>query len=936
MVATRCRSIIFATAFGVFVVMATGSGRVAMSQSVPATPIEFRLDSLFRSGNFPALVDSASEHLAMADIRGDSVMIGRMLTALGRGQVMMGSPDGVTNLDHSILVSRTVRDTLNWMSALGYKSLVFTYYRRYDDSIALNRARLVLAQQTGDQASEAWARTMLGYNGLLLGELDTAKTEYTAAVDLFAGLGLQRETLTPLLGLGRVYNSLREIDEARTCFQRVMETAREVGDRVNEAHAVNNLGTIEFGHGDMELAVQYFERSRDMAQESGDIRGTITPAENIALAQQYLGRFEEAARVYEPAIKLCQEAGFEDLIPSLMTRMGEARFLQQRMNASARWYRRVLASGERLDQKTHDVASYGLARSLTYLDSAQTALDVLDAGHRQPLPENRLKIHFLRSWCLLKLDRPEEALTEALRAEDATPMDEQVMSPAPARRLSECYRALGDHEAAIEWFRETLARQAVFRASKESYAWREAQGGGGHVLDGAEVILEQSGKSRAEMEAELFDVVQQFKMKTLIERITEPRRMGESGAGFSELRNLDLRSLQNDILEPGELFLDFAVGDYSGYLFAVTRDSVRLVNLPGRFTKMAGKVSMYRQIVGQLPSRHSGTGTLVAEEVERMNRSMGDAIFGGVADLVRSSSVLLISASKFYGGVPFGTLSLPGVDGRDQQLIHSHVIQMIPSASVLAWQRSREVPVSDGILAIEPVEPDDLPGAHKEVESIRRRYTGVTVRNDPGKPAIADVPPSTGIVHVAAHTEINDESPWHSGILLGERSGDFSADPYLRAGDIASARLYARLAVLSGCESAMGRPSVGEGVAGLTAAFLSAGVRSVVATLWRVDDEVTADLMARFYEGLADGMPIAAALRQAQLAIGALPESSHPFYWAGFVVVGDAGVSVDLERRPSGGLPSTLLVILLCVIIVGASLLIFNHFNKLEKSSTTV
>jgi hypothetical protein len=95
----------------------------------------------------------------------------------------------------------------------------------------------------------------------------------------------------------------------------------------------------------------------------------------------------------------------------------------------------------------------------------------------------------------------------------------------------------------------------------------------------------------------------------------------------------------------------------------------------------------------------------------------------------------------------------------------------------------------------------------------------------------------------------------------------------------------------------MGRQKVGEGVAGLTAAFLSAGVNSVVATLWRVDDAVTATLMERFYRGLADGIPVAAALRRAQLETRADPHTGHPFYWAGFVVVGAGGVPIQLESR---------------------------------------
>jgi hypothetical protein len=95
------------------------------------------------------------------------------------------------------------------------------------------------------------------------------------------------------------------------------------------------------------------------------------------------------------------------------------------------------------------------------------------------------------------------------------------------------------------------------------------------------------------------------------------------------------------------------------------------------------------------------------------------------------------------------------------------------------------------------------------------------------------------------------------------------------------------MAVLAGCETAAGRATNGEGVLGLTSAFLSAGVPVVVSSRWAVDDKVTATLMGHFYDGLARGETVASALRAAQLAVRANRRTSHPFYWAGFAVVGD-------------------------------------------------
>ena len=103
--------------------------------------------------------------------------------------------------------------------------------------------------------------------------------------------------------------------------------------------------------------------------------------------------------------------------------------------------------------------------------------------------------------------------------------------------------------------------------------------------------------------------------------------------------------------------------------------------------------------------------------------------------------------------------------------------------------------------------------------------------------------------------------------------------------------------MLSGCESAGGRVLSGEGVLGLTAAFMSAGVPAIVATLWPVDDRATAAFMSRFYDGLSRGRTAAAALREAQNAVRDDRRTRAPFYWAGFVLLGEGDVRFPLRRR---------------------------------------
>ena len=146
------------------------------------------------------------------------------------------------------------------------------------------------------------------------------------------------------------------------------------------------------------------------------------------------------------------------------------------------------------------------------------------------------------------------------------------------------------------------------------------------------------------------------------------------------------------------------------------------------------------------------------------------------------------------------------------------------------------------------------------------------------------------IVHFATHGLLNSQHPALSGVVLSlvdERGEDRRG--FLSAADVFGLRLSADLVVLSGCRTGLGKVVAGEGVVGLTRAFLHAGATQVVASLWPVDDAATAELMRRFYEGMLGKRRLspAAALREAQLAVRGQRRWQSSFYWAGFQVQGE-------------------------------------------------
>jgi CHAT domain-containing protein len=175
------------------------------------------------------------------------------------------------------------------------------------------------------------------------------------------------------------------------------------------------------------------------------------------------------------------------------------------------------------------------------------------------------------------------------------------------------------------------------------------------------------------------------------------------------------------------------------------------------------------------------------------------------------------------------------------------------------------------------------------------------------------------IVHFATHGFLNSEHPELSGIVLTMANPDGSkADGYLSLHDIYDMNLSADLTVLSACETGLGQDMKGEGLVGLTRGFMYAGSRSVVASLWKVDDRATAMLMANFYQGmLRDGLPPAAALRKAKQSIRQEKAWAAPYFWAGFVLQGEykERIVVDSASSLRLGLAVSLVLVLISALM---------------------
>ena len=216
-----------------------------------------------------------------------------------------------------------------------------------------------------------------------------------------------------------------------------------------------------------------------------------------------------------------------------------------------------------------------------------------------------------------------------------------------------------------------------------------------------------------------------------------------------------------------------------------------------------------------------------------------------------------------------------------------------PSLLAMGNPRLSALSVSKTKATDRSISLNDLPEAEREVKALGEIYgpekSRILTRNLAGEDVAKAEAGNYTVLHFATHGILDNDNPLHSRLLLA--SSDASNDGYLEAREIMKLNLRADLAVLSACQTGLGRVSDGEGLIGMSWALFIAGTSTTVTSQWKVDSASTSLLMVDFHRLLQrpknERVSKAEALRQASIKLMAEPKYRHPFFWSGFVVVGE-------------------------------------------------
>ena len=683
-----------------------------------------------------------------------------------------------------------------------------------------------------------------------------------AAVDLADRRNLGELRTEADLLIGQILARQGKMDQASETFRRARQQAADRKDSYREAQALTGLGLLLMMRSRCDEAIPLFEQSRTFTERIGADLRTAGAANNLGMCYAQLGDFERAISYREQAMKLARPSA---RLAEVLGETGTSYLAQGNQQEAIRYYRRALTTAQQFGVLPEAARWAGnLTAALVETrdwDGAEAALE--QALALKPEPRSRAFLDLNAAAVARgrgRLDQARSIYETTLIASAAMPVVAWQAHFGLAlvwSELKQTRKADQHFEAALRLIEEnqsSLSRsehKITFLGRLISFY--QAYVNTLMVRGDPVAALSVADSSRARIMAERFSLP------------SSPRNSSSPGA------------FQRTARDSGSIWLSYWLGPQRSFLWVVTGSGIRSFVLPpaAEITKL---VEAYQGFI-----EGSMRDPMVSES--DAGRKLYESLIAPAASLIPSGARVVIVPDGALHRLNFETL--PVYTERPHYWIDDVTVAVAPSLGIYqeAQDGTRDTSRHAALLIGDPVlvstEYPRLPYAGVEIARIRNFVPAdsrVMVREAAHPQAYKHANPSLySMIHISAHAEVKRDSPLDSAIILSP-----STDGYkLYARDVMDVPLKAGLVTLSACRTSGARAYSGEGFVGFAWAFLRAGAHSVVAGLWDVVDESTAEIMDGMYAGLKQGASPVAALRQAKLNMRTT-RYSKPYYWGPF------------------------------------------------------
>ncbi|MEP0873588.1 CHAT domain-containing tetratricopeptide repeat protein [Trichocoleus desertorum AS-A10] len=770
-----------------------------------------------------------------------------------------------------------LQDPQGEASALGNIGAAYAIMERYREAVATLEVLLPIVQDLNLTRMEAETQGNLGLAYASLGNYSKAIAAHRTAGKLMRMLGDRQGLGQVLLNLGNSFEAVGDYDSAKSAYEQSLKLAQQASDRPGEAIAQSNLGALYANLGQYDDAIAALKRGLNLAKATGNQSSQASTLINLGAVYHSQQEVEKALGYYEQSLAIAQQTQQRQRQVEALGSLGIAyadkgdypkalKFLQQGLNL-AKSLDSPQLEGKTLNNLGHTLLEAGrLVESETQLRAAVKLLDGIRPGlsdtYKVSIFDTQVQTYNLLQQVLIAAKQSEAAL-----------------------EISEQGRARA--------FVELLSR----RVSQQSYQKSANSDESRPTIDQLKQIARQQNATLVEY-AIVFDDDFKFQGKQR-SREQDLYIWVVNPSGQVSFRQVDLKPLWQQDLTLSQLV-------NAGRCLNGSPACDRLIESVSR--ELSSGARNKQLTFPEAPPGSSVTPDLEDEKNGALQR-LHSLLIEPIVDLLPAdpkARVIFIPQESLFLA-PFPALQ----DENGQYLIERHTILSAPAIQVLALthqqrqqaRKNRQAsPLVVGnpvmpVVSVAPEQPPEplspLPNAEEEAHKVAQLLNTVAITGSQAtKMSIKQKLPQAQIIHLATHglLEYGSQGDYVSlqgigvpGAIALTPSGEDNG--LLTASEILDLQLQAELVVLSACETGRGRIT-GDGVVGLSRAFISAGVPSVVVSLWAVPDDATAQLMVAFYQNLQRHPDRAQALRQAMLAT--MNDHPSPFNWAAFTLVGEA------------------------------------------------
>jgi CHAT domain-containing protein/Tfp pilus assembly protein PilF len=708
--------------------------------------------------------------------------------------------------------------------------------------------------------------------------------------------------------LGNLYKETGRYRDAIRSFLRALELIRDdpsLERRV--AMVLNNLGGAYFDQRDLDLAVSYHEQARAIKEKLHTPPSEqATTVMNLGVDYQNLGNLPKAFSYLDRALQLTDNGPDLRIRTQVLYNYGSALHESGRNAEASVKLKEALQIADRItDHATAAVVHVDLSEiafeEARYQDAVNEAGPVADFARRENVPRTLIRADDVLGMALQKLGRnaeAEAALEEAIR------FIEQARAELPGERQA-LARFMSDQIAA---YRHMVQIQVENGRPEVALGYSERSKGrtlldvlqsGGNPV--AKSMTPQERATESALSARLTSINEQS-IAASQRPIPDRKRLTALGAETEKARNeyrmfevalyaahpelkvqrvafepSASRDLASSLPDSDAAMLEYAITDSGPVLFVVTRSAegsrLKMYRIAGTQEALTRDILNFRnQIAGRDLNYRKLAASLYKQLIEPAREDL------------RGKSTLVIVPDGALWQLPFQALEV----SPDRYVLQDYAVFYTPSLSVLhemqKVHQARQLR-RPNLLA---VGASLAPVTRREVEGLRQLYGAANVRIFSGPDADEDrikrEAPNYRILHFAAHGVFEDRNPMESYLVLA-KAGKPEAG-LLQAREMMNLDLRADMVVLSGCETGRGNTGTGEGLIGMAWALFIAGSPATVASQWKVEAESTSQFMLDFHRRLRLSNK-SRALQQAALSVMRKPEFRHPFYWSGFVLLGE-------------------------------------------------